>query len=395
MAELGYKAFDADNHYYEAEDAFTRHMDPKLRKRGIQWAEINGRKRLLVGEKVNRFIPNPTFDPVSKPGALEEYFRSKDTSVVDLHKAFGELDPIPAAYRDRDVRIKVMEEQNLEGAFFFPTLGVGMEVALKDDVEAQCASFRAFNRWLNEDWGFAYKNTIFGAPYMTLADPDWVVEELEWALEQDVRMVVMRTGPVLGKDGNYRSPGDPIFDPYWARISEAGIAVTYHGGDSGYGRYAADWGESPGAEAFNHTALKLMLSPDPTHDTMAALLTHGVFARHKNVRIAAIENGSGWVTSLVSKLKKVWAQKRNEFTEDPFETFQRHVWVSPFFEDDLAYLKQYVPPERMMMGSDFPHAEGLPVPTDWVHDLGDDFNEDEKRLIMRETPLSLSQRRPI
>jgi hypothetical protein len=24
------RAFDADNHYYEALDAFTRHLDPKL-----------------------------------------------------------------------------------------------------------------------------------------------------------------------------------------------------------------------------------------------------------------------------------------------------------------------------------------------------------------------------
>ena len=36
MAELGFKAFDADNHYYEAEDAFMRHVDPKMHKRCMQ-----------------------------------------------------------------------------------------------------------------------------------------------------------------------------------------------------------------------------------------------------------------------------------------------------------------------------------------------------------------------
>ena len=29
---LDYLAFDCDNHYYEALDAFTRHLDPKLRR---------------------------------------------------------------------------------------------------------------------------------------------------------------------------------------------------------------------------------------------------------------------------------------------------------------------------------------------------------------------------
>jgi hypothetical protein len=49
MADLDFRAFDADHHYYEAEDAFIRHVDRKLRPRAMQWAEINGRKRLLVG----------------------------------------------------------------------------------------------------------------------------------------------------------------------------------------------------------------------------------------------------------------------------------------------------------------------------------------------------------
>ena len=63
MTALGFLAFDADNHYYEALDAFTRHIEPRFRKRAVQWAEIDGKLRLLVCGKVNYFIPNPTFDP--------------------------------------------------------------------------------------------------------------------------------------------------------------------------------------------------------------------------------------------------------------------------------------------------------------------------------------------
>ncbi len=75
MSDLGFRYFDCDNHYYEARDAFTRHLDPEFRKRAMQWAVVDGKTRLLVGGKINRFIPNPTWDPVSKPGALDEYFR--------------------------------------------------------------------------------------------------------------------------------------------------------------------------------------------------------------------------------------------------------------------------------------------------------------------------------
>ena len=52
-----FAAFDADHHYYEAEDAFTRHIEPKMQRRAMQWGVVNGRKCLLVAGKVNRFIP--------------------------------------------------------------------------------------------------------------------------------------------------------------------------------------------------------------------------------------------------------------------------------------------------------------------------------------------------
>src|ERR1700684_2312703 len=77
-AAVAFTTFDADNHYYEATDAYIRHMDKAMAKRAMQWAEINGRQRLLVGGKLNKFIPNPVFDPVAKPGSLDEYFRGKN-----------------------------------------------------------------------------------------------------------------------------------------------------------------------------------------------------------------------------------------------------------------------------------------------------------------------------
>jgi hypothetical protein len=67
VAQLPFLLFDADNHYYEALDAFTRHVEPGFEKRCMQWAEVSGRTRLLVGGRVNRFIPNPTFGYWSRP----------------------------------------------------------------------------------------------------------------------------------------------------------------------------------------------------------------------------------------------------------------------------------------------------------------------------------------
>ena len=67
--DLGFEPIDADNHYYEPLDAFTRHLDPKFRQRGVQVrARRASGRTLLIGGEVNRFIPNPTFDPIIVPG---------------------------------------------------------------------------------------------------------------------------------------------------------------------------------------------------------------------------------------------------------------------------------------------------------------------------------------
>jgi hypothetical protein len=165
---LDYTLFDADNHYYEATDAYTRHISPTMAKRAMQWAEIDGRLRLLVGGRVNRFIPNPTFDPVAKAGSLDEYFRGRNPHDKDMRSLFGDLEPIHAEYRNRDARLAVMDRQGLNGCFLFPTLGVGMEEALAADPPALVAAFAAFNRWLEDDWGYAYQDRIFAAPMITL-----------------------------------------------------------------------------------------------------------------------------------------------------------------------------------------------------------------------------------
>ena len=65
-----------------------------------------------------------------------------------------------------------MDEHGLERIWLFPTLGMIYEQLLKSDPEGVGIMFRAFNRWLEEDWGYNYQDRIFAAPYISLADPD-------------------------------------------------------------------------------------------------------------------------------------------------------------------------------------------------------------------------------
>jgi predicted TIM-barrel fold metal-dependent hydrolase len=393
MAQLGYPAFDADNHYYEAVDAFTRHIDPRMRRRAIQWVEVNGKQRILVAGKLDRFIPNPTFDPVAKAGSLDEYFRGRNPEGKDMASLFGDLEPIRAEYRDRDARLKLLDQQGLEGALLFPTLGVGVEQPLRHDAEATHAALHAFNEWLDEDWGFHYQERLFAVPMISLMDIDRAVAELEWALGRGARLVHVRPAPVPGSQGS-RSPGDPRCDPFWARIHEAGITVAFHAGDSGYGKYAAAWEGRKSMEAFRGYAFGSVTQADRAiYDTLAALVIHGVFKRFPNVRVCSIENGSEWVGPLLKKLEKCHGQMPMVFHEPPIETIRRHVFIAPYYEDDIRGLADLIGVGNVLFGSDFPHAEGLSDPVSFVRDLHG-FDDGEVQRIMRDNARELIRPRP-
>ena len=52
MTSLGYEVFDADNHYYETRDCFTRYIEPKHRDKAVHVVkDENGRDRVMVGDK--------------------------------------------------------------------------------------------------------------------------------------------------------------------------------------------------------------------------------------------------------------------------------------------------------------------------------------------------------
>jgi predicted TIM-barrel fold metal-dependent hydrolase len=387
--DLGCAPIDADNHYYEPLDAFTRHLDRRYAQRGVQAVTQGTHTHLVIGGRVNRFVPNPTFDPIVVAGCLDLMFRGQIPDGVDP-RALMQVEPLRSEYRTRDDRLAVTGRQGLDGVLLFPTLGCGVEEALKHDVDATMASLSAFNRWLEDDWGFTYQDRLVAVPMLSLADPDAAVAELDRLLERGARIVHIRPAPVPGEHGSSRSLGDRLHDPVWARLAEASLPVAFHLGDSGYNAFTAMWGGSPHFEGYGKTNIlsRILVSDRAIHDTIASLVVDGVFARHPTLRVASIENGSDWVALLVKRLKKQANQTPWMFEDDPHDVIRRNVWVTPYCEEDLHALADVIGVERILFGSDWPHGEGLAEPTDFAKEL-DGFDESEVRRIMRDNALDL------
>ena len=380
--ELTFEPFDCDNHYYESEDAFTRHVPEEMQARVVQWAEVDGKKYHVVGGKLSKAVTNPTWNPIAKPGALHKYFRGNPEGKNPM-EYLQDREPLPAAYIDRDARLEIMESQNLESIWLFPTLGVLYEELLKDDLQAVVALMRGFNRWIEEDWGFDYKEKIFASPYISLMDIDQAVSELEWCLEKGARTIVMRPAPVWTQEGQL-SPGDPVFDPFWSRVNEAGITTVIHAGDSGYSSqgYAEDAFGSSMTGRYR-PSIKAFSIERAAHDWLITMSMERMYTRFPNLRIASVENGADYLDMLFRKLNQQAKKSPSWFDEDPVELFRKHVWMNPFWEDNVYEIVELMGADHVIFGSDWPHIEGMPPPLDYLEEVKD-LNDGDLQLVMRD-----------
>jgi predicted TIM-barrel fold metal-dependent hydrolase len=82
-------------------------------------------------------------------------------------------------------------------------------------------------------------------------------------------------------------------------------------------------------------------------------------------------------------------QNKGMFKTNPVDQFHRNCWVAPFVEDDVSELAKHIPVERILFGSDWPHAEGLHLPADYYETLSS-FSDAEVRRIMAENTRELT-----
>jgi predicted TIM-barrel fold metal-dependent hydrolase len=73
------------------------------------------------------------------------------------------------------------------------------------------------------------------------------------------------------------------------------------------------------------------------------------------------------------------------------DSFREHVWVAPFYEDDIRTVRDEIGADRILLGSDWPHPEGLAEPRAWLPDFAG-LPPDQQRRALRDNLRELSGR---
>jgi predicted TIM-barrel fold metal-dependent hydrolase len=368
---VDFPVFDADNHMYETTDAFTKFL-PREYDGLIKYVSVNGRDKIAIKNQISEYIPNPTFKVVARPGAFEQFFKHGNPDGISKRDQIGQPLRSPDAFFAPEPRVALMDELGIDRALMWPTLASLLEERLRSDPKATHAVVHALNQWMHEHWSFNYQGRIFPTPIITLPIVSEAIKELDWVAERGAKIILIRPAPVPGYEG-FRSFALPEFDPFWQRVTELDLVVGLHSSDDGLTRYYSLW-------EGNHNEMLPFVGPsaflDIMHtqgrgifDTVASLIGHGMLSRFPTLRILPVENGSGWVRPLVEALGMSYAHNPRLYDEDPLMVFKRNIWIHPFHEEDPRGLIELIGADRIVFGSDFPHAEGMSDPLSYVDEL--------------------------
>ena len=386
--QLPYRLLDFDQHSYEADDCFTRHMPKsKLDTAVYPIRSAAGRKVLLANDRVVTAL-EADLDRAYVPGSLVEMLKARSAGEVSEADRFYQ--PIQAEYRDHDARLTQLAEQQIDHSIIYPGGWALMAEAYLNGVGPLYDNIEAFNRWIAEDWGFCYQNTIFAPALLSMRDLGRACAELDRVLA-GARFIMLPAGPAYG-----RSPGDPHFDPFWARINEAKAIVAYHICEFHYqANVASQWGWSL-VPPFQFSAWQWQntYGERPITDTLSALIFDNVrpLPGYQGPR-QRVRRGVG------ASLHPAHGQEPRHGPERPLagraahraaeHVFTNHIRVVPYPEDNTVGLADRLGGVScLVMGSDWPHAEGLREPADFyakVEGLGDQ----NRRRFLRDNGLDL------
>jgi len=349
------QTIDVDQHLFEARTTWFDHIDPTHRSDALSIADDEAGWPWLTW-RGTRLTPLEV--PIPERSSLIGDDRLRRLRGERAPASFDEL--VPDSYRLAGARLASLDEFGIDAAVMFPNYGLLWEQRLASDREAQRANARAYNRFM-ADMCAEGDGRLHGVAHLMLHDPEWAVEEIERVRADGVRLAMIAPAPVNGKPLSH-----PDFDPVWTACSRSGVAAVFHVSEFESPLHPA-WREGEqedGEQLFD--SIFLYLAPAVA---LANLILNGVLERFPDLRIGVIELTAGWVPSFLLHIdgaSDFYTQRHGEpfrtLADRPSEYFLRQVRVAALPYEMPNRLVPKVGDETFMIGSDWPHAEGVADP---------------------------------
>ncbi len=352
---------DGDSHITEPTNLWDDYIDPKYRDTCPKiWIEADGREVFRIDDRL-------TFSDYPQPKKLS-------IAASTLFGARNALMPEGSNYFDGEkggfdphARIAWMDAEGIDGSVVFPTMALVCGHAMIDP-DRSIAVSNAYNRWL-ADFCKPYPDRFLAVASLPMLSVAGTIKEIEHAKKLGFNAGLVRPNPV-GK----RTLHHPDFYPIWAVCQDMDFAIAVHGSSGqeniGMERFGAlsDLAKLQGVTTLNtNPSFAVEHTYVHTAEMMAAVTSFvmaGVCDKFPQLRVAFIEAGGGWIPSYIERMDRHFDDVTLNDTgllTRPSEIFARQCFLQ--FEPTeltLKFLAEYIGPEKIMWGSDYPHSDGFP-----------------------------------
>jgi predicted TIM-barrel fold metal-dependent hydrolase len=336
---------DADGHVLEPRDTWQQYIDPEFRDRAIRIdIDDRGDEVLLVDNRPLESLRNS----LASLGGIE----LDPAEALDRTKHLHYEDGCPPGGYEPKARLEVMDAEGIDIALLYPTIGICWE-GMVDDPALATAYTRAYNRYI-VDFCSHNPRRLVPVAHISLIDPEGAVAEVRRAREAGC--VAVYLSPDLAARSN-RHLMDPVFDPFWATVSELDMPVGFHVvvRDRPFFRSWMPGRGQQGSELFFFAFLAI--------DVMAAftqMLAGGVFERHPRLRCVVLESGATWISAWLDRMDHKYEVMKTltPTSMKPSDFFFRQCLVSADPDETvIAPIVDAVGADYFVWASDYPHID--------------------------------------
>jgi predicted TIM-barrel fold metal-dependent hydrolase len=252
----------------------------------------------------------------------------RDNIGLDTSEATREM-------KDIEARLRHMDVLDVNVQVLYPTVFLRPLTARR---EADVAICRSYNRWLAEIWSVAKDRLPWAAVLPTL-DIQASLQELRWCRDHGAVAVFIR-----GLEAERRL-SDPYFFPLYQLASDLEMPIGIHSATGSFVQHDFFGNQEPG---FNKFKLAVVGS-------FHSLVYHEIPPKFPKLRWGWIEVSAQWVPYVLHDLAIRFRRRGKELPANLLQEW--NLYVACQTDDDLDYVLKYSGPDRLIIGSDYGHAD--------------------------------------
>lgn len=284
---------------------------------------------------------------------------------------------------DAKQRLQEQDRDGVDAEALYPPVFATRFLEGIADKKVYVSMVQAYNTFLAQDYCSVAPDRLIGNAVMPVSSIDDAVSELKRCKELGLKSVALHQFP------NGSGAPQPEDDKFWETSLDLGMAISPHASFGDRTPPVILGASGTGNQAFANSLCQRM-SMSPMY-CLSQCIAAGIFDRFPELRIYLAETNASWMPPALFFMDDNYEIFRDWFGITlrllPSEYVAQNFRFS-FIRDPLAMkLRDHLPAETLMWGSDFPHSVGsFPESEKWRNIIFEDVPEALRRKILLENP---------